>query len=159
MKNIKHASRPIRGFSLVEVTIAMGVVGFAFISLVALLPVGLQTFRRAIDTSVRSQIVQHVFNDALQTDFTTLTGSNAVFSDYFFDDQGNQVSQLTGFIYQARIVISGTTSLPSSPVNTNLATVKIRIANNPGHLNDPFASNASLPSPITETTVFVARNQ
>src|SRR3954468_2269565 len=61
-----------RGFSLVEVVIAVGVVAFAFVAILGLIPAGMGQFRQAIDTSVCAQIAQRVINDAQETDFTTL---------------------------------------------------------------------------------------
>lgn len=60
------------GFSLVEVALAVGIAGFALVSLLGLLPIGLNTFRTAMDTSVCAQIAQRVFNDAQQADFAVL---------------------------------------------------------------------------------------
>ena len=51
-------SRHARGFSLVEVALALGVVAFAFVSLFGLLPTGLGIFRTAIDTSNETWIMQ-----------------------------------------------------------------------------------------------------
>jgi type II secretory pathway pseudopilin PulG len=60
------------GFSLVEVVLAVGVVAFAFVAIMGLLPAGLQQFRQAIDNSVCTQIAQRVIMDCQQTDFNTL---------------------------------------------------------------------------------------
>lgn len=86
-------------FSLIETTLAIGIVAFAFVALMGLLPVGLTTFRRAIDTSVGSQIFQRVMTDAEQTDFDVLIGQAQSTSDEFytlpiryFDEQGLEVT-------------------------------------------------------------------
>ncbi len=71
LKN-RRGARARRAFSLVEVTIAIGIVAFAFVALVGVLPVGLQTFRRAVDASVSAQITQRIINDIQQTDFDIL---------------------------------------------------------------------------------------
>ena len=47
-----------RGFSLVEVALALGIVAFAFVSLFGLLPVGLGVFRSAIDVGNETWIMQ-----------------------------------------------------------------------------------------------------
>src|SRR4051812_37258891 len=49
-------SRQRSGFTLVEVTMAIGIVAFAFLALLALLPAGNVAFRRAIDLAVCGQI-------------------------------------------------------------------------------------------------------
>ncbi|HEY3901407.1 MAG TPA: hypothetical protein VGM54_22550 [Chthoniobacter sp.] len=60
------------GFSLVEVVLAVGVVAFAFVAIMGLIPAGIHQFRQAIDNSVCTQIGQRVLQDCEQTDFNTL---------------------------------------------------------------------------------------
>lgn len=96
------------GFSLVEVVLAVGVVAFAFVAILGLIPAGLTQFRQAIDTSVCAQIAQRVIMDAQQTDYDLLidkTGLPSSVPDYYtfrapmvansefryFDEQGNEV--------------------------------------------------------------------
>lgn len=59
-------------FSLVEVVLAVGVISFAFVAILGLLPAGLHQFRQAMDTSVGAQIAQRVIQDCQLTDFDTL---------------------------------------------------------------------------------------
>lgn len=87
------------GFSLVEVTLAIGIVAFAFVALFALLPTGMSTFRLAMDTSTTSQIMQRIVSDLRETDFPALTksptrevGEFYVMAPRFFDDQGNEIA-------------------------------------------------------------------
>jgi len=61
-----------RAFSLVEVVIAVGVVAFAFVAILGLIPAGMSQFRQATDTSVCAQIAQRIINECQETDFTTL---------------------------------------------------------------------------------------
>src|SRR4051812_25122874 len=51
-------SRSRAGFSLVEVALAIGIVAFAFVALLGLIPTGLNTFRQAIDKKNETAIVQ-----------------------------------------------------------------------------------------------------
>ena len=83
------------GFSLVEVALAVGIAGFALVSLLGLLPVGLHTFRSAMDTSVCAQIAQRVFNDAQQADFSVLI------------DEGVSAAQQPGFTFRAPGRVTG----------------------------------------------------
>jgi uncharacterized protein (TIGR02598 family) len=96
---------------LVETVLAVGVVAFAFVAILGLIPAGLTQFRQAIDTSVCAQISQRVIMDAQQTDFDTLVdmdslaSSSATHPDNFtfrapgagaeefryFDEQGNEI--------------------------------------------------------------------
>jgi uncharacterized protein (TIGR02598 family) len=63
------------GFSLVEVVLAVGVIAFAFVAILGLIPAGLQQYRISIDNSVCTQIAQRVIMDCQQADFNTLTDS------------------------------------------------------------------------------------
>jgi uncharacterized protein (TIGR02598 family) len=60
------------GFSLVEIALALALLAFAVVPLVALLPAGMTTFRRALDVSICSQIAQRVASDARALDFDLL---------------------------------------------------------------------------------------
>ena len=51
-------NRSNSGFSLVEVSLAIGIIAFAFVALFSLMPTGLTTFRSAIDTSNETWIMQ-----------------------------------------------------------------------------------------------------
>src|SRR2546430_586204 len=70
--NLRNLYRRKAAFSLVEVVTSIGIAAFAFISVLGLIPTGLNTFRQAVDTSVGSQIMQRVINEAQQTDFDRL---------------------------------------------------------------------------------------
>lgn len=128
---------PRAAFSLIEVVMAIGIVAFAFISVLGLIPTGLNTFRQAIDASVGAQIVQRVMNEAQQTDFDVLVqGSNGTYLQRpvrYFDDQGNEMANSTGAIYQVNTRIMPVTPMPSHTSYPTLATVTVQIVNNPGN--------------------------
>jgi uncharacterized protein (TIGR02598 family) len=131
-------------FSLIEIALALGVLSFGFLATFGLIPVGMGTFRQAMDTSIGSEIVQRVLNDARQTDFNDLvlaSGSNGK-SFRYFDNQGIEVTGTNtavapaNAIYQVNTRINPTTMLPitsGSNSLTTLATVTVQITNNPGH--------------------------
>ena len=151
------------GFSLVEVSLAIGIMAFAFVSIFGLLPIGLNVFRQAIDTSVSSQIIQRVLNDAQETDFDQLTlGATGATNETllakntldpakgtvrWFDDQGNELPAATGAIYHVNTRIMPATTLPkagtSTTDNKNLATVTVQVANNPGNRQLAFETGGS----------------
>src|SRR5256885_2028896 len=90
------ANRRPTGFTLIEVALAIGVIAFAFVALLALLPAGLTTFRSSMNISVGAQIFQKVVNDAEQADFDALVKqetadgtSFAVLPLRYFDEEGN----------------------------------------------------------------------
>lgn len=58
-----------KGFSLVEVAVAMGVVSFSLLGVVTLLPAGLTTVKESADEAARSAIVRRVRAELNQADF------------------------------------------------------------------------------------------
>lgn len=122
-------------FSLIEVVMAIGIVAFAFISVLGLIPTGLNTFRLSIDASVGAQIVQRVMNEAQQTDFDVLTQNIDGASFRYFDDQGNEIETAasSGAIYQVQTRVNPVTTIPGNSNYSTVATIIIQIANNPAH--------------------------
>ena len=158
----KSTHRRQAAFSLVEVTMAIGIVAFAFLSLLGLVPTGLKTFRQAVDATVGSQITQRVINEAQQTDFDQLikdasgqaivSGATGVKALRYFDEQGDEIllsptdspsgssaglsSSVTippEAIYAVNTRILHTTTVPDNANYDDLVTVTVQIANNPGH--------------------------
>jgi uncharacterized protein (TIGR02598 family) len=143
METSTPSDRKRKGFTLVEVTIAMGVVAFGFITILGLLPAGLKTFRSAMDSSVGAQIAQKVINDAQQKDFDALVANGIASTVRYFDDQGNElgVSDKAKAIYHVNTRVVTATGMPGAASNSNLATITIQIANNPGNLTLPAESS------------------
>jgi len=95
--------RTVKGFSLVESVLALGIVAFAFVGLVGLLPTGMSTFRKSMDISMAAHISQRVFDDLQQSEFDTvlqdagmdlsrsMEAQSGNLPHRFFDDQGNEV--------------------------------------------------------------------
>ncbi|MEP6669935.1 MAG: Verru_Chthon cassette protein B, partial [Chthoniobacter sp.] len=158
------ARRRQSGFSLVEVVLAVGVISFAFVAIMGLIPAGLQQFRQAMDNSVCSQIAQRIIQDAQLTDFDTLTDAAHPVGDAahpynyansyaasdvgrtnpihvrYFDEQGNEI------VPQA-----------ASPSNAELASVvyfvntRISVSTNlPGITTDHSSSNAGLATVLVQ---------
>jgi len=141
--------RQQRAFSLVEVVLAIGVVAFAFVAILGLLPAGMSQFRKAIDTSVATDIAQRVIDDAQQTDWDTLT--NLAWPSYrYFDERGVEVfPQSSGAATsaaalspseQAKIVYQVATRVQPLPYRQDgtqvaantLAQITVQVLNNPG---------------------------
>jgi uncharacterized protein (TIGR02598 family) len=146
-----------RAFTLIEIIIALGVISFALIGLLGLLPAGLQTFRSTMNMSACTQIAQRIATDVTQTAFDTLIATPAP-QDRYFDDQGSETNG-QNYTYQARVRITSSTELPVSATtetNSNLATVQILVVANPAHLANPYSLNSNLA--VSETATFVARD-
>lgn len=124
-----HLSRSKRlgskGFSLVEVTLALGITAVALVSLMGMLPKGLQTLQQANDKAVMGRIHQQILGELQLTSWEPKeTGGSPPLESFdkqvrFYDDQGIELpaSEKGEFnhIYTARISLpkSGT-ALPES---------------------------------------------
>ena len=104
---------------------AIGIVAFAFVAIFGLIPVGLNTFRAAMDTSVRSQIAQRVVFEAQQTDPKTL--ENRANDFRYFDDEGTEVKPEDS-IYMSTLTLLTETQLPETAISSNLMTLTVKIA-------------------------------
>lgn len=109
-------AKRLQGFSLVEVTIALGLVAFAVVTVLALLPTGLTSIRESIDETVRTQISQQIAADVLQTPFVSVTD----FTRYY-DNEGFPVSGETDAIFTAKIEPT-TVSYPGSDLLASVGT-------------------------------------
>lgn len=140
MDILKHTARKgASAFSLAEVVLALGILSFAFVSILGMIPTGLNTFHHALDTSIGSQIFQRVINDAEQTDFTTLVQNANTPSLRFFDEQGNEQISQDKAIYKVRTLVLPSTVIPyssdsqaSDAENESIATLVVQIVNRPG---------------------------
>ncbi|RYD84735.1 MAG: Verru_Chthon cassette protein B [Verrucomicrobiaceae bacterium] len=88
--NISCRSRRA-GFSLVEVTMAIGVISFAFVALLGLLPAGMSNFRAAIDTNNETRILQSITGKVQLMDFIELPNLDFATSNeiFYFDEEGS----------------------------------------------------------------------
>lgn len=154
------------GFSLIEVTLALGVVSFALVAVLGLIPVGMVAFRKAVDVSVGSQIVQQVVADFQQADFATLTQAQAPAYRYF-DDQGVEQTGGKG-LYQVNVVVDATAGVPGAAASTvpgNLARLIVEIVKNPANRTLVRGADGSIQAdPTHGITVarypaFVAKSQ
>jgi uncharacterized protein (TIGR02598 family) len=158
MKHSIHANAA--AFSLTEIVLAMGVVSFAFLGVVGLLPAGMDVFRKSMDASVGSQLVQQVLTEAQQTDFELLSrgakpqpGDDTPAPPYFeyipvryYDEEGNELTaaKAANSVYQVHVVVQNLPKFPDgSGKNTiemnDLATVIVQVAVNPS--NRPLAKD------------------
>ena len=108
------------GFSLVEVALALAIMAFASASIISLIPFGLSSFRKAMNNTVESEIVQNLVNNISMTDFNHLNSmASSQGTVYYFDAEGNPLTSVTGSYYKAGV--SFTDLSPSSattPLNT-----------------------------------------
>lgn len=126
-------------FSLIEVMLAMGVMTFAVVTSVGVIPVGLTTLRQAMDDTVESQIVRSIGAQALVTPYSQMT---ADFSGtrFYYDEEGTFLtSSPAARPAAARYCAAATLATPSFPgsgaVTTGLTnglwTVRIQLTAGP----------------------------
>lgn len=113
------------GFSLVEISLALGIICFAFIPLLGLLSLGMSTMRSASDESTATRIIQKIGNEVQQSDFDTLLTSA---SPRYFDAQSRELpaSAKAESIYQAQILVL------ADPGTPHLKRIVVQVARNPG---------------------------
>lgn len=79
-----------KGFSLVEVVMAIGIIAFAFVALFGLLPTGLKVFRESVDGANETWILQSLNSMAQVTEWSKLPklGHEQGGDIYYFDEEG-----------------------------------------------------------------------
>jgi len=114
MRILPPRSRGNAGFSLIEVTIAMAIAAVAVVSLLGLIPAGMNTMRDAGDEAIMARIHQQIMNELQVADFDTLDTSYDKLEVYF-DSQGEELGDNRGsgspkkgsfeHIYSARVSV------------------------------------------------------
>jgi uncharacterized protein (TIGR02598 family) len=92
--------RQIHGFSLIEVTIALGVMSVSLLTLFALLPVGLKANQSSISQTAATSILSAVLADMRATPKTSATSTQFGITlgsarTLYFDSEGTQSPALT----------------------------------------------------------------
>lgn len=156
----RHARYFIRGFSLVEVVIALGIVCVAFIPLMGLLATGLNVFQGSMDQTVASQIVQRLGNEAQGSDFDAVSTPSGF--RYFNAESGElSVTKQSDAIYVSRMAVL---EEAASPYMKRLV---IQVARNPGGsvvLQETSLANGSVLwsdanfLPVVTRSLLLARN-
>jgi uncharacterized protein (TIGR02598 family) len=101
-------------FSLIEITISLGIVAFAMVPIIGLVATGMKSLRDSMDETVRGEIVRKVAGEALRVPYANLS---AEFQNqtFFYDDEGiQQSSSNASTIFVATTAISAPPSLITS---------------------------------------------
>lgn len=102
------------GFSLVEVTLAIGITAVALVSLMGMIPKGMRTLQKATDQAVMGRIHQQVLGEINITPWESPDGGNSPLEQFdgsirIYDDQGIELPEREmgekEHIYTARISI------------------------------------------------------
>ena len=136
----------VHAFSLVELTIAMGIAAFCLIAVFGLIPIGVQTNRNATSQTAATNIMAAVIADLRATSKTagTWTGTSIQFciplgttTTLYFDGEGRCSGNLAGTTspcgiiwapgLQPRYQVSVTFPSPTPPPNGNLPYADIKV--------------------------------
>lgn len=131
----RSPSRSITAFSLIEVTIAIGITSFGVLALLGLMPVGLSTMGEASRQMKETQVIQQISSDLALLPFTQVdsyASSGPVYAD------GNGTIQ-SGKDNETRLeaqLTPITTRFPGSERSSflpqSVRTVKIEVREVPG---------------------------
>lgn len=116
---MKRPSPQPRAFTLVEVTVALGVIAFGLITLIGLLPAGLRTLGDSMDQTAHAMIVQRISNDLRQAAF-----QNNLPSSLYFDADGQPVNYAEEARYEAELNSSIDPSLPGVKEESELTALR-----------------------------------
>jgi uncharacterized protein (TIGR02598 family) len=114
------------GFSLIEVTLAIAIVAFAFIALIGLLPAGMAVFNQTMDSTNEMRISSDLTALLQATEYNKLpTNQEIVNNIFYFDVDGGlldtEMKEVEQFkderIYAARIFVDRQ-NVPASTLNT-----------------------------------------
>lgn len=113
--------RRLPAFSLIEVTLALGVIGFCLLAIFALIPVGLNSARDAIDSTHLSLIVADVQTRVRSsvTDATFASSNDLTLPALYYDQDGTALPNYTGAVYRVIATVAGDWSANPSPANVN----------------------------------------
>lgn len=114
-----------RGFSLIEVAMAIGIFSFCLISIMGLIPVALQTSRNSFDKSVEVRLVQSVKARLINQPYSTLPSGET----FNFDSEGISTDAAADIHYSVTYVKVDSTVLPGSQSSEKLSTALLTISN------------------------------
>ena len=101
-------------FSLIEVTIALGIVAFAMVPIIGLVSTGMKSLRDSMDETVRGEIVRKVSGEALRIPYTRLLEEFQNKTFYFNDEGIQQTSSNASTIFLATTALAAPPSLITS---------------------------------------------
>ncbi|MEM7010162.1 MAG: Verru_Chthon cassette protein B [Verrucomicrobiota bacterium] len=116
---IKTRPRNEAGFTLIEVSLAIGIAALALVALLALVPQGVKTMKIATDTAIEARIHQQIVAEVSLSDWDKrfkydYNTSNELF---YYDDQGirvtrDEVKLFPGESFEDRAIYSARIHVP-----------------------------------------------
>ena len=126
--SLPHAAP--RGFTLAEVMIAMVITSFALLTLISILPEGLQSLQNAQRRSAEARIVQHLTSRYQLMPWNEISQASSQ-RDFEFDANGNPVEPARReSVFRARVEVLTAAPLPNEIAPSPfLRRLRIRITN------------------------------
>jgi uncharacterized protein (TIGR02598 family) len=91
---VKHSLHKTAAFSLVEITLALGVAAFCLIAVLGMLPVALKTQQASVQQTTANEIISQIFSD-LRADLRLPPGLASHEGDSGFQLHGHWLNALT----------------------------------------------------------------
>lgn len=123
-----HGRRARAGFSLVEVTLAVAVAALAIITLLGLLPQGLEMSRKTSLATINSSVLEQIAHDLENARWASLPPPESDRRKYYNDEGIPQTSNSKEITFVALIEFPTTTTLPKSDTQAYLRRVVIKVA-------------------------------
>jgi len=137
-------------FSLVEIAIAMGIIGSLITVITGLVATGLTVFHQSSDRMISAQISQALLSEVSRSDWSSLvdpsSGTTTSFPVSYFNESGEKVALAGAAIYIARPVLFSPTSetLGGSDYSTmgaaRIVRVVVEVMCRPGGSEPPISS-------------------
>ena len=142
---ISASAKRASGFSLPEITMAVGIAAMAIVLLLGLLPSGMNSIQAASNTLAETRIYQQIIGEVQSANWGVTGGTAAATiptalqiydgAKRLFDDQGTPLPESGAnnsmrVNYVARITLEppGTTAVPGGQPSPNLLGVRIDVA-------------------------------
>lgn len=109
MKRLEH------GFSLAESLIAISIVSFTLLTIIGLMPAGLDNLKKAEDRAARARIVSSIVAEVEAKDWSVLTASENSYSQIMhYDRNGVATDEKLEWVYAARYRLRSPEHLPGA---------------------------------------------
>lgn len=157
------------GFSLVEVVLAVGIMALGVVTILGLLPHGLEMSRKTANEQAETRIVDQIVGELQSADWTTLggvvgagSGTGLIFQ---FDDQGlrTQDTAFTSYVARVKLFVDteATTGMEmptnstSNVFNPHLRRIRVQVAATQS--SDFDFDNPPPAAPVKQFTTLVAK--
>lgn len=129
-----------RGFSLIEVTLALGISVLGITTVLGMLPQSLDSIRKASDLSADTHIVEQIMGEVTQAQWQDAGGGDYLSytysgKRYYFDGGAQELKTRSpglelAYVAQVTVEAAGA-ALPGGEADANLRRITVRVRNSP----------------------------